>query len=105
MEFLTILIVVGAVGSIAGSGYVTLLVGRSLVTDLLANRAPLPGWLEAIAPLKGRWLRLFLTAPMLALLLVLVFSAVLYILVMFLMIVATILGFLGSSLINALGAR
>ena len=105
MEFLVIPIVLAATVAVALSGYVTVRVGRSLVTVFLEDSEPLPGWLEAAAPLKGRWLRLFLLSPILALLLLFVFSATLYLLSLLLAVVGTILGYLGSAIINALGAR
>ena len=54
------LVFLGAVGV---GGPVAFHVGRTVVRDILANPEPMPAWLEAIAPLKGRWLRLFLATP------------------------------------------
>jgi hypothetical protein len=50
--------------------------GWYLAQGILAEDAHLPHWLEALAPLKGRWLRLLLSAPAIGVLMLLVFLAV-----------------------------
>lgn len=44
-------------------GGASIWLGRALALQILAEKSDLPPWLEALAPLKGRWLRLLLTAP------------------------------------------
>lgn len=44
-----------------------------LARRILAEGPHLPQWLEAVSPLKGRWLRLFLSAPALLFLILSVF--------------------------------
>ena len=64
MEVLIMLVAgLAFLGTVGAGGYVAFYVGRTMVQDILANPDPLPAWLEAVAPLKGRWLRLFLSAP------------------------------------------
>jgi hypothetical protein len=58
--------------------FVTFRVGKSLVTGILMDGPRMPAWLEAVAPVKGRWLRLLLAGPGVALFLVLTFTVVFY---------------------------
>lgn len=64
MEALLGLVGLGSMGivlvaAVGASGYLA----RSLVQAILAEEPDNPTWLEALAPLKGRWLRLFLFTP------------------------------------------
>jgi hypothetical protein len=47
---------------LAGTVYATRF-GRALVTDVQRMETDFPPWLEAISPLKGRWLALLLLMP------------------------------------------
>lgn len=50
-------------GALACSGRIV----AYLVQELLQETLHLPAWLEALAPLKGRWLGVLLSSPALAL--------------------------------------
>jgi hypothetical protein len=58
--------------------YVTFQIGKPLVCGIHADRRPMPAWLEAVAPVRGRWLRLLLAGPAVAIFLVVVFLVALY---------------------------
>ena len=59
----TVVLSLALLGAVGAGGTAAFQVGRTVVRDILANPEPMPAWLEAIAPLKGRWLRLFVATP------------------------------------------
>jgi hypothetical protein len=73
-----LLLGLGALGTVITAACVAFRLGCTMVMDVLANREPLPGWFEAVTPLKGRWLRLLLAAPGITVFVVCVFVIVLY---------------------------
>jgi hypothetical protein len=77
MWFLTLLAGLLVLGGVGFAGYVAFSVGKAMVRETLANREPLPAWLEGVTPLKGRWFRLFLSAPWISLHVAFVFAATL----------------------------
>ena len=85
--------------------YTSFRVGRVLVTEILADARPMPAWLEAVAPVKGRWLRLLLASPGLALFLTIAFIAVLLLAQIVLGLLALAVSFLGSVVLEALTGR
>ena len=74
----SLLIGLGMLGIVVAAGCVAFRQGRFVVQDVLANREPLPAWFEAVMPLKGRWLRLLVAAPGIAVFVSGMFVAVLY---------------------------
>ena len=74
----TLLLLPGMLGIVIAAGWVAFRQGRFVVQDALANREPMPAWFEAVMPLKGRWLRLLVAAPGIAVFVSGMFVAVLY---------------------------
>ena len=72
------LVSLALLGVCAGAGCVAFRLGKTMVLDVLANADPMPAWLEAVMPLKGRWLRLLLAAPGIAVFVVVAFTMVIY---------------------------
>lgn len=98
------IVLVGAVGA---SGYLA----RSLVQAILTEEPDHPPWLEALAPLKGRWLRLFLFTPVVLFATAVTFLVVslplLYLVGLLLLLCGynPAAGFLAYALIYAIGVR
>ncbi|MCC2668342.1 MAG: hypothetical protein K0Q72_813 [Armatimonadetes bacterium] len=105
MEVLSLIIPLANVGAAGTGAYLSFCVCRTMVTDIFANDVPLPAWLEAIAPLKGRWLRLFIAAPGIVSMAVFVFAVVTFAVVAALAAVGAVLMLLGSAVINGWGLR
>jgi hypothetical protein len=60
--------------------WITATIAAEAVRELISiDAAPFPRWLEPAAPLKGRWLRLLLASPLLALQCCLTFAALTFV--------------------------
>jgi hypothetical protein len=64
--------------ALVGAGYITFLVERFLLRDIIRDPGPaFPEWLERLSPLKGRWLAYAVHIPMALFMGVLLFIALL----------------------------